>query len=176
MALSSKKPGLLRCKVIDTGIGIESEVCLKLFRPFVRSQDRKGLNRNGCGLGLAISKSLSERLGGSIKVKSQLDVGSRFIFKIKTNLDISEEERLRLHTPYPRSPNLYEPNTGLGVGSESVSGMNSKSILALENIFQAPKSCSCTKVLCVDDDKFCRSLMINLLKKLKVPADEVLNS
>lgn len=48
-------------------------------------EDRE-LNKQGCGLGLSISKNLSKILGGDIEVVSEKNIGSTFILKIK-NLD-----------------------------------------------------------------------------------------
>lgn len=36
------------------------------------------MNKDGCGLGLSISKNLTEALGGSIHVESKVDEGSKF--------------------------------------------------------------------------------------------------
>jgi signal transduction histidine kinase len=65
-------------KIIDTGIGIKIEDINKLFKPF--SQIDTGLTRNheGTGLGLSICKKLTEKLGGTISVASELGVGSTF--------------------------------------------------------------------------------------------------
>ena len=48
-------------------------------------KDRE-LNKQGCGLGLSISKKLSKALGGDITVESEKDVGSKFTVTI-SNLE-----------------------------------------------------------------------------------------
>ena len=45
--------------------------------------ENSNLNKNGIGLGLFICKSISEGLGGWIKVKSQERVGSTFTFCVE---------------------------------------------------------------------------------------------
>lgn len=45
--------------------------------------DNRELNKQGCGLGLSISKKLAEKLGGDISVESEKNVGSKFSLKIQ---------------------------------------------------------------------------------------------
>jgi PAS domain S-box-containing protein len=75
--------GWLATRVVDTGIGIESEDMAKLFKPF--EQIDTGLTRRheGTGLGLSICKRLIELLGGEILVESEgLGKGSTFTLKL----------------------------------------------------------------------------------------------
>ena len=46
------------------------------------------MNKNGCGLGLSISKKIVEMFGGQMKVESIVGVGSEFIFSV--NIHINE--------------------------------------------------------------------------------------
>lgn len=70
----------LHTVVKDTGIGIEKENYDKIFNKF--SQLENNNKNNGVGLGLAITKELVERLGGTIAVESQIDKGSIFTVDI----------------------------------------------------------------------------------------------
>ncbi len=69
--------------VKDTGIGIGQDSKVDIFQPF-RQVDEGSLERGfeGAGLGLAISKSIVEKLGGKIGYDSLIDVGTRFYFTI----------------------------------------------------------------------------------------------
>jgi signal transduction histidine kinase len=67
--------------VKDNGPGIEEEHREKIFELFHRLQ-KKGDGGESLGIGLAIVKRLVEKLGGSIKVESEMTKGTSFIFSI----------------------------------------------------------------------------------------------
>jgi PAS domain S-box-containing protein len=75
----------LRVTVEDTGPGIPAELVGRLFRPFERL-DADSSRVEGTGIGLALAKGLVEAMGGSIGVKSTVDVGSTFWFELPTAL------------------------------------------------------------------------------------------
>lgn len=66
--------------VCDTGKGIAANHIGQLFKPF----ERLGADPNveGSGLGLALSKSLLEKMKGGLSVHSQHDIGSRFTLEL----------------------------------------------------------------------------------------------
>ncbi|AZE83850.1 Sensory box histidine kinase/response regulator [Pseudomonas orientalis] len=66
--------------VCDTGKGIAANHIGQLFKPF----ERLGADPNveGSGLGLALSKSLLEKMNGGLSVHSQPDIGSRFTLEL----------------------------------------------------------------------------------------------
>ena len=55
-------------EVRDTGVGIEPDKLDQLFTEFSKVMRYRNLNKEGVGLGLVISKNLTEVLGGEIKV------------------------------------------------------------------------------------------------------------
>jgi PAS domain S-box-containing protein len=66
--------------VTDTGIGMDNTTREKLFRLGEKTV-REGTNKEqGTGLGLVICKEMVEKLGGTIKVESEPDRGSKFSF------------------------------------------------------------------------------------------------
>ena len=54
----------IQFQVVDTGIGIKQGDINKLFTLFGKLSLSNGINQNGVGLGLTISKQLTEKLGG----------------------------------------------------------------------------------------------------------------
>lgn len=79
---SAGSMGLL-FEVIDSGIGINSNVMNCLFKSFSQGDASVSRKYGGSGLGLIISKRLSEFLGGTIGVESTPNQGSRFWFTIQ---------------------------------------------------------------------------------------------
>ncbi|NTU78332.1 MAG: HAMP domain-containing protein [Chloroflexales bacterium] len=67
----------VRVDVIDTGPGIAPEVLPRLFKRFQRIEGNNSTQRGG-GLGLAITRQLIERQGGSVSVSSVPGQGSTF--------------------------------------------------------------------------------------------------
>ena len=55
---------ILNFTVEDTGVGIEPHKLSKLFKAFGKLDDKPGLNKNGVGLGLLISKDIVESMKG----------------------------------------------------------------------------------------------------------------
>lgn len=69
--------------VADTGIGMTTEECGKLFQDFVRIKNKKTKNILGSGLGLSTVKKLAHLYGGDAVVTSQPDVGTTFTVRLK---------------------------------------------------------------------------------------------
>lgn len=72
----------LAIEVIDTGIGMGSDVTANLFGQFFQADATTTRKYGGTGLGLAISKQLIDQMGGQINVKSSEGVGSHFTVEI----------------------------------------------------------------------------------------------
>lgn len=69
-------------EVIDSGIGISKEQQELVFDRFSQATVQTQITYGGNGLGLAISKRLTELMGGSIGVRSELGVGSCFWLRL----------------------------------------------------------------------------------------------
>jgi signal transduction histidine kinase len=68
--------------VKDTGIGIPNDRQQAIFERFIQADINDTMARQGAGLGLAITKSYIEMLGGNIWVESEVDKGSAFYFTL----------------------------------------------------------------------------------------------
>ena len=90
----SDKGVLLRCDVIDTGIGISKVFSDQLFQSFHQADDSITRQFGGTGLGLTISRQLCELMGGDIWVHSELGQGSTFSFTLPLNVISSDSVAL----------------------------------------------------------------------------------
>jgi PAS domain S-box-containing protein len=73
----------IRFEVVDTGIGIDPLNVEQLFEPFAQADVSMSRKYGGNGLGLAIARDLTERMGGTIGAASELGTGSTFWFELQ---------------------------------------------------------------------------------------------
>ena len=76
----SEQQVLIRCEVIDTGIGIAPEIQTRLFTAFEQADGSMTRKYGGTGLGLAINKRLAKLMGGDVGLDSVEGQGSTFWF------------------------------------------------------------------------------------------------
>ncbi|MBI9038623.1 MAG: ATP-binding protein [Bacteroidales bacterium] len=69
----------VRLHITDTGVGMPPEVIDHLFQIDKDISSKGTNNEKGTGLGLILCKEFIERNGGSITVKSEVNMGSEFI-------------------------------------------------------------------------------------------------
>lgn len=74
---------LLHCSVQDSGIGIALEQQERIFNVFEQADNSYVRKYGGTGLGLTISRQLTEMMGGSIWVESTPGLGSTFHFTVQ---------------------------------------------------------------------------------------------
>ncbi len=70
----------LRFVVADSGIGMNQEEISRVFEPFAQADSGTTRKYGGTGLGLTITKSFIQRMGGELHVVSTPGVGSKFTF------------------------------------------------------------------------------------------------
>ncbi|TQV77055.1 hypothetical protein FLL45_03630 [Aliikangiella marina] len=74
--------------VSDTGVGIPQSQLAYIFEPFTQVDGSQTRKYEGTGLGMAITKSFCELMGGEVNVVSQVGVGSKF--EVSIPLDVKE--------------------------------------------------------------------------------------
>lgn len=108
-SLISQGPHTTKVKIIvsDTGIGISPEEQQLIFNEFTQAKDQDLKRYGGYGLGLTISKKLTELLGGTITLESEVGKGSSFTLELP--MMFSTE------SVYPKKPTLNLPNKPLKI-------------------------------------------------------------
>ena len=85
-------PTSLRFSVHDTGIGIPDATLPRVFERFTQADSSTTRRFGGSGLGLTISKSLVELMGGRIWVESKVQHGSTFSFAVPLEVETRETQ------------------------------------------------------------------------------------
>ncbi len=104
--------------ISDTGIGIPSDAIPYIFDPFSQADNSTSRQFNGAGLGLYICKKLIDLMDGTIKVTSEIELGTEFKInlpvEIRTNYDLgipSDEIQLESKVTFmPHSILVVEDN------------------------------------------------------------------
>lgn len=71
----------------DTGIGMSEEFQKHAFETFTQETSRSRSTYTGTGLGLAITKQLTELMGGTITLESKLGEGTKFTVDLTFDID-----------------------------------------------------------------------------------------
>ncbi|MFN2601877.1 MAG: ATP-binding protein [Gemmatimonadaceae bacterium] len=80
--LPDQLAGRVQIRVNDTGIGIPPEKLETIFEPFVQLGANPGSQREGLGLGLAISRDLARGMSGDLSVSSKVGEGTSFVLEL----------------------------------------------------------------------------------------------
>ncbi|KUJ16216.1 uncharacterized protein LY89DRAFT_77589 [Mollisia scopiformis] len=86
----------LSFEVKDSGCGLTAEEKKKLFNRFSQASPRTHVQYGGSGLGLFISRQLTELQGGEIGVASEAGVGSTFAFYVKARRAESQQNNTEI--------------------------------------------------------------------------------
>ncbi|XUK67949.1 histidine kinase [Pseudomonas yamanorum] len=92
----------VRLQVEDSGMGIGEEDQKRLFSPFTQASNNDQSARSGSGLGLVISRTLCEMMGGRLTLDSTLGQGTR----IDVRLDLTILEPLADIAPVEDEPTV----------------------------------------------------------------------
>ncbi len=152
---------LLTISVKDTGRGIKEEQKKFLFTQFYRLEEDKDTDIEGTGLGLALTKSLVDLLGGKITVDSKYMEGSTFTVvlpqkMVEAKADNSIDDLIDHSNEDFSNINDNDNNDDVNNNSELNDGESSGKIL-----------------LVVDDNKLNLNVASRLLKDMNYDTDTV---
>ena len=80
--------GRVRFWVADDGVGIPLAHRERVFEKFYRSGPQTTRAAGGTGLGLYISRELTERMGGQVSLESEAGAGARFVIELPVTGEI----------------------------------------------------------------------------------------
>ena len=101
------------CFVVqDDGIGMSAAYQKTLFDPFTR-EEKSGTNKvQGTGLGMAITKSIVDLMGGTIRVESATGKGTRFEVVLEFPID-AEADKVQTAPALPEEAEAVSPLSGM---------------------------------------------------------------
>jgi len=82
----------VRFTISDNGLGMSEEFQKVIFDPFAREETKATQEIQGTGLGMAITKSLVDLMGGTIRVESLLGEGSTFTVELELHIQEKEDD------------------------------------------------------------------------------------
>jgi signal transduction histidine kinase/CheY-like chemotaxis protein len=108
----ASKGEFIHFTVWDTGTGISQEDQALMFQPYFQIAKAVADSVEGTGLGLAVTQKLAEIHGGSVKVESEVNCGSRFtlVLPFKQEAAVGEDEEAG-EAKYPSSPLPFIPSS-----------------------------------------------------------------
>ncbi len=128
----------IRFDVEDTGIGIPDEKQASIFEPFTQADGSTTRKYGGTGLGLTITKQLTELMGGTLSVASEAGKGSVFSLVIPTGVEVEKQPLL------DRSKSAHQPENTQNIEKDNFAG----------------------SVLVAEDNRTNQMLIIKLLEKV----------
>ena len=129
-----------RFVVQDDGIGMSEDYQKTLFDPFTR-EERSGTNKvQGTGLGMAITKSVIDLMGGSISVESATGKGTRFEVVLEFPIDTEADTAQKAQALPEEEEEAASPLSGMKFLCAEDNAINAE---ILEMLLEA-KGASCT--------------------------------
>ena len=149
-ATSVKGRDSLVIAVKDTGIGMSPQQSGSVFEAFVQADNSISRSYGGTGLGMSITKQLTELMGGEVRVKSALDAGSTFmlILPILSSAEDLIATGAKASYQVPTMLDTPPPLTSLA-----------------QNISVAKKPFEGLSVLCVEDNPINQKVVKRLIGK-----------
>ncbi|CAI2382052.1 unnamed protein product [Moneuplotes crassus] len=142
----------LHIEVTDTGCGMDKKNLSELFTKF-KTGNKQGMNANGLGLGLYLSKEISEKLGGDISCDSIRGKGSTFTIRlpfdslkeVKSILNKFQPSKFIHKSESPHSIKIEEAFSEFTAINTPLDGFDqqysSKPLKKISSFYEEEKSC-----------------------------------
>ena len=93
--IPSEQPEMTTMEFVcrDTGIGMTEEFQKYVFEPFAQEHTGSRTKFAGTGLGMAISRKLVEKMGGTINLESEKGVGTTFVIRVPFRINTDRSDR-----------------------------------------------------------------------------------
>ncbi|KAI4736759.1 hypothetical protein E4T50_12756 [Aureobasidium sp. EXF-12298] len=150
--------------VQDTGKGLTEDELKLLWQRFSQANPKTYKQYGGSGLGLFISRELTELQGGQIGVHSEAGVGSIFMFYIKARRCVEQPKsrQTSFSAPTATSPVIL-PHTASELRRANVSQGSVHTLSSLNDTVIPPQD---LHILVVEDNKINQRVMSQQLRKL----------
>ena len=119
-------------EIKDTGRGISKEEAPRLFSAFQQADITKNRKKTGTGLGLVISKSFVDMMGGSISFDSEYGQGT--VFTILIPLVLGDKNRVQVEKKGKEKPNMIAPAAKILVVDDNI--FNLRVASGILNLFE----------------------------------------
>ena len=98
MEIPSEQPEMMTMEFVcrDTGIGMTEEFQKYVFEPFAQEHTGSRTKFAGTGLGMAISKKLVEKMGGTINLESEKGVGTTFVIRVPFRINTDRSGKVEI--------------------------------------------------------------------------------
>lgn len=161
----------LAIAVKDTGLGLTEQEKNLLFTRFKQASPKTETKYGGSGLGLFISRDLTELQGGEIGVRSSPGVGSEFVFYVETKRIQAPEHAATVNIPEitmrvrPSSVRLSPSARALAQGRSSANKAAKAPDKSLQVPAEEPAAIKPKKILIVEDNLINQKVLAKQLRK-----------
>jgi len=128
-------------QVRDTGIGMDEAAMPRLFSAFTQGDNSTRRRFGGTGLGLAISRALARKMGGDVRVRSKVGVGSSFALLFAAHEAPAEIRKPEAPAMQRAEEDMNEPLRGARILLTDDNALNRKII----RLMLTPLGCEITE-------------------------------
>ena len=175
--------GSYELRVKDNGIGMSKEFSQKVFDAFERERTSTVSGIQGTGLGMSITKSFVDMLGGEIEVKSERGEGTEFVIRINFRIQGTTTEQPSVPAEAKKESKAQDVGNTQNETTqaphallqEAQSAQRKENAIKAEATAAEEKDFSTMKLLLVDDVDVNREIAVMLLSEMGFSVDTAVN-